>query len=264
MVMVSLSRRPAISEPMLLPPQAFVHVPVLAGRILEPEKSFFRLSRERLKELDRAARDNGYPENWRLTDEAREATRRAVLDGHAGDLWLFAYGSLMWDPAIHIVEIRTGTLEGYHRRFCLKSHIGRGSASNPALMAGLDLGGTCQGLVFRIPGPSVERETEILWMREMIAGTYVPTTVAIDTPQGPVQALTFVMNWQSSRYVKLDIEETAGLIATGRGIRGTCLEYLENLTDRLDLLGLSDPDIEGLRTRVCQLLAPRADPELTA
>jgi len=242
---------------MLLPPDAFTHVPALAGKILEPEKSFFRLSRERLAELDRSARAAGYPEGWRLTDEAREATRSALLGGHAGDLWIFAYGSLMWDPAIHIVEIRTGALQGFQRRFCLKSHIGRGSADKPALMAGLEAGGSCQGLALRLPAEAVDRETEILWMREMIAGTYVPTMVPVETPQGPVQAVTFVMNQKSDRYVRLDFEETARIIATGRGVRGTCLEYLENLAERLDLLGLHDPDITTLRTRVREILAGR-------
>jgi cation transport protein ChaC len=241
---------------MLLPPEAFQHVPALAGKIFEPEKSFFRLTRERLNDLDRAAREAGYPADWRLTDQAREATRTAVLNGRTGDLWIFAYGSLMWDPAIHIVEIRTGLLLGFHRRFCLKSHIGRGSRDKPALMAGLDDGGSCTGLAFRVPAKTVDRETEILWMREMIAGTYVPTFVPIETPQGNIEALTFVMNRNSNRYVRLDLEETARIIATGRGLRGTCLEYLENLADRLDLLGLHDPDIDELRTRVREILQP--------
>jgi cation transport protein ChaC len=245
---------------MLLPPEAFVHVPALAGRILEPEKSYFRLSRERLSELDRIARDNGYPDNWRLTDDQREATRAAVLARLGGDLWVFAYGSLMWDPAIHIVEIRTATLHGFHRSFCLKSQIGRGSAANPALMAALDRGGLCKGLAFRIPAEHVDRETEILWMREMVAGSYVPTFVTIETPQGSVEAVTFEINRQSERYVQLGLEETARLIATGRGVRGTCLEYLENVADRLDLLDLHDPAIDELRARVRQLLEMQSLP----
>jgi cation transport protein ChaC len=245
---------------MLLPPEAFVHVPALAGRILEPERSYFRLSRERLSELDRIARDNGYPDNWRLTDDQREATRAAVLARLGGDLWVFAYGSLMWDPAIHIVEIRTATLHGFHRSFCLKSQIGRGSAANPALMAALDRGGLCKGLAFRIPAEHVDRETEILWMREMVAGSYVPTFVTIETPQGSVEAVTFEINRQSERYVQLGLEETARLIATGRGVRGTCLEYLENVADRLDLLDLHDPAIDELRARVRQLLETQSLP----
>jgi cation transport protein ChaC len=122
-------------------------------------------------------------------------------------------------------------------------------------MAGLEAGGSCQGLALRLPAAAVDRETEILWMREMIAGTYVPTMVPVETPQGPVEAVTFVMNQRSDRYVSLDFEETARIIATGRGVRGTCLEYLENLAERLDLLGLHDADIAALRTRVREILA---------
>ena len=239
---------------MLLPPEAFLHVPALAGKIIEPEKSLYRLSRDTLAELDRIAQENGYPEQWRLTDEQRETTRAAVLARRGADLWVFAYGSLMWDPGVHIVEIRTATLLGFHRSFCLKSKIGRGSAHKPALMAALDRGGACHGLALRIPAEHVDRETEILWMREMLAGSYVPTFVALETPQGSVEAVTFVINHQSDRYVRLDIEETARLIATGRGIRGTSLEYLENLADRLDLLGLSDPAIVELRLRAREYL----------
>jgi len=245
---------------MLIPPEAFMHVPALAGNIVEPEKSFYRLSRDRLSELDRIARDNGYPENWRLTDDEREATRAAVLARRGGDLWVFAYGSLMWDPGIHIVEIRTATLNGFHRSFCLKSRIGRGSAERPALMAALDRGGTCNGLALRIPAAHVDRETEILWMREMVAGSYVPTMVTLETPQGCIEAVTFEINRQSDRYVHLDLDETARLIATGRGVRGTSLEYLENVAARLELLGLSDPAIDDLLLRVRRFLDVHPQP----
>jgi cation transport protein ChaC len=245
---------------MLLPPEAFTHVPALTGKIIEPETSFFRRIRERLAELDRAAQANGWPANWRLPDEVREASRNELLAGHQGDLWVFAYGSLMWDPGFHIVEIRTATLQGYHRRFCLKSEIGRGSAEKPALMAALDAEGACHGLAFRIPEASVEHETKLLWMREMLMGAYMPVLVPVDTPQGPLTAVAFLINRSSNRYVRLDLAETARLIATGRGIRGTCLEYLENLAERLDLLGLDDPDITALRLRVHRLLDPHAQP----
>ena len=98
----------------------------------------------------------------------------------------------------------------------------------------------------------VDRETEILWMREMIAGSYVPTFVPVDTPQGPVEALTFVANRQSRQFYEADAEETVRLIASGKGMVGTSLEYLEKLTERLQLVGLSDPAMAELlaRTRV--------------
>jgi cation transport protein ChaC len=240
---------------MLLPPEAFRHVPALAGRLVPPEKSVFRLARDWLAELDRVARESGYPANWRLTDEEREATRAGVLARRGEDLWVFAYGSLMWDPGIHVVEIRTAALAGFHRRFCLKSQIGRGSPDKPALMAALDDGGACQGLAMRIPAEHVDDETDILWRREMLAGSYVPTFVPVETPQGEIrEAVTFVINRESDRYVRLGMEETARLIATGCGIRGTCLEYLENLADRLELLGLEDAAIRDLRRSVRRLL----------
>jgi cation transport protein ChaC len=247
---------------MLLPPEAFLHVPELADKVIAPETSFFRRSRsgDWLGELDRVARENGYPENWRLTDEEREATRAGVVARNGRDLWVFAYGSLMWDPGIHIVEIRTATLAGFHRRFCLKSQFGRGSRDKPALMAALDCGGDCQGLALRIPAEHVDRETQILWRREMLAGSYVPTFMPVETPQGDIdEAVAFVINRQSDRYVQLDIEETARLIATGAGFRGTCLEYLENLADRLELLRLQDPKISDLRLRVRRLLEDDVD-----
>ena len=165
----------------------------------------------------------------------------------------------MWDPGVHVVEIRKATLLGFHRSFCLKSQIGRGSAEKPALMAALDNGGSCQGLALRIPAAHVDAETEILWRREMLAGSYAPTFVALETPQGGIEeAVAFVINRQSDRYVRLDVDETARLIATGCGVRGTCLEYLENLAERLEILGLDDPAIGDLRLRVRQQLEPRA------
>src|SRR5262245_6656103 len=112
---------------LLIPPNAFVHVPMLVGKIVEPEKSTSRISISTFAEWDRRAAQAGYGVNWRRSHEDREATRSAALANRLNDdLWVFAYGSLMWDPAIHVVEIRRATLRGFHRRFCLRTEIGRG------------------------------------------------------------------------------------------------------------------------------------------
>ena len=93
---------PESQTTMLLPADAFAHVPMLAGKILEPEKSMFRISRDTFREWDRRAQEAGYGENWRRTHEEREETRSKALAGRLDrDLWIFAYGSLMWDPALH-------------------------------------------------------------------------------------------------------------------------------------------------------------------
>ncbi len=233
---------------MLLPAEAFTHVPALTGKILDPEKSFFRISRDTLGEWDRRAHEAGYGANWRRTHEEREATRCKALAGRLErDLWIFAYGSLMWDPALHIVEIRAAALTGFHRRFCLKIDIGRGSREKPALMAALDEGGECHGLALRIPAHAVDRETEILWMREMIGEAYIPEFRNVSTPQGQVEALAFVMDRQSPRFADIGAEEAAGIIASGSGILGTNLEYFDNLAMHVDALGIRDDVFERIR-----------------
>jgi len=235
-----------------LEPHVFAHVPRLADKIVDPDKSRFRMSLATFEELDRKAREAGYPSDWRRSHEAREATRIEALDGrrHA-DLWVFGYGSLIWDPAIRVREIRTATVTGFHRSFCLKSRIGRGSPETPALIAALDHGGECHGLAFRIGKDDVEAETEILWMREMISNAYVPVFTPVDTPQGSVEALAFVINHDCGRYAPdLGPEETARIIATGEGILGANREYLFNLVEHLDLLGIDDKELRDLHRRV--------------
>jgi cation transport protein ChaC len=120
---------------------------MLSGKIIDPEKSTFRVSLATFEDWDRRAAEAGYGQNWRRSHEDREATRSTALAGRLNDdLWVFAYGSLMWDPAIHIVEIRRATLQSFHRSFCLMAEIGRGSKEAPALMAALDVGGECHGV----------------------------------------------------------------------------------------------------------------------
>ena len=236
---------------MLLSPEAFIHVPMLSGKIIEPEKSTFRVSLATFGDWDKRAAEAGYRQNWRHSHEDREATRNTALAGRLNDdLWVFAYGSLMWDPAIHIVEIRRATLRGFHRRFCLKAEIGRGSKEAPALMAALDVGGECQGLAFRIPANAVNHETEILWMREMIGEAYMPLFQTVLTPQGSVEALAFVMDRASPRFADLSGAEAAAIIATGRGVLGTNLEYFDNLADHVAVLGIEDEVFESIRSQL--------------
>jgi glutathione-specific gamma-glutamylcyclotransferase len=244
----NMSQMPESQTSLLLPAHAFVHVPMLAGKICEPEKSMFRISRDTFREWDRRAQEAGYGDNWRRTHEEREEIRSRVLAGRLDrDLWIFAYGSLMWDPALQIVEIRPAKLGGFHRRFCLKIEIGRGSKDKPALMAALDGGGECQGLALLIPANAVDRETEILWMREMIGEAYIPVFRTVETPQGPIEALAFVMDRASPRFADIGAEEAARIIAGGSGLLGTNLEYFDNLATHVEALGIKDAAFEEIR-----------------
>ena len=237
---------------MSFPDEAFRHAPELKGRIKDPETSYFRPVRERLAEWDAAAEAQGRAD-WRLSDEAREATRRKALAGREGDVWVFAYGSLIWDPAIHVAEIRRARLDGWRRSFCFETEGGRGSPENPGLMAALDddPGHACEGVALRIAAEIVERETEILWSREMVTGIYAPRFMPVETPQGPIEALAFLADHSHPRHVgDLPRPERAKMIAVAEGMLGTNLEYLENLLSHLEALGLHDPEMAELHDMV--------------
>jgi cation transport protein ChaC len=190
-----------------------------------------------------------------LTREEQEANREAFLrqwDGKS-DIWVFGYGSLMWNPAIHVADTRAAKVHGLHRAFCLKLLLGRGSPERPGLMLALDHGGSCRGMAHRIAADHVESETEILWMREMIAGSYRPAWInlKIDGHEAPQPAFTFVINRTNERYAgKLKTETIARRIARAEGQLGTNRAYLYRTVERLDALGIGDGPMHQLCTRV--------------
>lgn len=239
-------------------PQAFAHLPELAGRITPPEASGLRLTDEVLAVWDAQARDQGLPHNWRLPDEEVERSRRAVLAGIGGeDLWVFGYGSLMWNPGIHFREVRRARLDGFVRRFALATSIGRGTADCPGLVLTLlRCAGVCHGLVFRIDHAQVEAESRLLWRREMIRGGYCPALLPLDTPQGPVRALVLTANTVHPQYRGgLSLQDTAAIIASACGSIGSNRAYLDQLAGQLDVLGIEDDHVRALSAAVEQRLA---------
>jgi glutathione-specific gamma-glutamylcyclotransferase len=236
---------------------AFVHLPGLRSRVMHPEKSQLRLTPEIFAMWGQRARAAGWPADWRLSDEAIEASRLAMLGDHrtGDDLWIYSYGSLMWDPGFHFAEVRLADLEGFQRRFTMKITIGRGSRDFPALMLSLERGeGRCHGLAFRIAAGAVPTESTILWRREMLRGGYTPEMVPMLTPQGPIQALAFVSNPSHASYVgELPFAETAAIIASGKGILGTNRDYLVQLAMQLDALGIDDPYVAQLHAAITEL-----------
>jgi cation transport protein ChaC len=177
------------------------------------------------------------------TESEMAALLEDILAQHdaAQDLWVFGYGSLIWNPAFHFVEQRPALLHGWHRRFCLKLFMGRGSLQSPGVMLGLDEGGSCHGVAFRIAAAKVREELGILWQREMYGGAYHARLLTLEAEGGPISAVTFVINRDHPRYIReLSLEQTVALIATGCGDLGTCREYLENTVQHLRALGLDD------------------------
>ncbi|WP_417666401.1 gamma-glutamylcyclotransferase [Roseibium sp.] len=243
---------------MTTPSDPFRHHPQLRGQIIPPETSRFR--NLDLSDMDRQMRGMGLPEDWRRSDENRDQSRRETLQDRWGqDIWIFAYGSLMWDPAFHFSEVRRATLSGYHRRFCLKSEVGRGTPEAPGLMAGLDLGGTCNGLVFKVEAERLEEESHYIWRREMLLRSYAPEFLEMETALGSVEAMAFVVNRENPLLLPpMSLEETARQIAGAEGYLGPNIDYLENLADAFELLRLEDEELFRLRDLARRFRSERA------
>lgn len=193
-----------------------------------------------------------------LTEAELAASLEATLQapGAPGDIWVFAYGSLIWNPAFHFTDQRIGILHGYHRRFCLWTHLGRGSPEAPGLILALEPGGSCRGVVYRIAADAVASELEIIWRREMVGGSYAPRWVDVRTSAGKLRALAFTMDRANARYAgRLSDEIVAAAIAKATGRLGPCSEYLFNTVAHLAALGIHDRPLERLRDRVVQRCA---------
>lgn len=189
-----------------------------------------------------------------MSDEARRASLKSMRDSvpTGSDVWVFGYGSLMWNPAIHVADSRKAHVRGYHRTFCLTLGVGRGTSEQPGLMLGIDRGGSCTGVAHRIAAEEVESELSILWLREMMSGAYEPRWINADIDQvGRARALTFVINRSHPRYEGALLEDsTAQRIATAKGILGTNREYLYRTVKHLAELGIEDGPMHSLERRV--------------
>jgi glutathione-specific gamma-glutamylcyclotransferase len=168
-----------------------------------------------------------------------------------GDVWVFAYGSLMWNPLIHYVETRLGLVRGHHRCFCLWSRIGRGTAQKPGLTLALERGGSCRGVLYRVAESIAAQELQILWRREMLTGAYAPRWLKVSTGEGPVHALAFLINRAHVRYAgKLPEERVITAIAEAHGPLGACATYLFNTVAHLEELGIRERKLARLRDLV--------------
>jgi cation transport protein ChaC len=178
-----------------------------------------------------------------LSEEDLARSRAKLLQHHpAGrDLWLFGYGSLIWNPAFHFTGRTLGRVFGYHRRFCLWTHLGRGTPERPGLTLGLERGGSCAGVAFRIAAEAIESELDVVWRREMVTAAYRPAWVRVATPEGPVAAVTFVINRTHDRYAgPLDEARIVEVLALAEGPIGACRDYLFNTAGHLEELGIHD------------------------
>ena len=193
-------------------------------------------------------------EGHALTDAQLSASLAETLHAKPRGVtgwWVFAYGSLLWNPIFPFDDARRASVHGLHRRFCLWSLASRGRPHAPGLVLGLDRGGSCRGVVYRLPSRCAIDELHLLWRREMVTGAYAPRWLHIACEGKRIVALAFVVKRQHTQYAgHLTIEAQADVIAEACGAFGSSADYLERTRVALATHGVVDLYLERLAARV--------------
>ncbi len=166
-------------------------------------------------------------------------------DGAPQDLLLFAYGSLIWRPDFEYTESRLARVQGYHRALRMRSRVNRGCPEQPGLVLALLSGGSCRGLVFRVPAANGEAVLRQLWEREMPNGVYEPRWLQCETAAGPWRALAFTLSRRSPSWTgEIADTDLLHIFSHARGRYGTTLEYLMRTVQGLREHGIRDAELE--------------------
>lgn len=169
-------------------------------------------------------------------------------------MWVFGYGSLLWNPGFAVAGSVLARLDGYHRSFCMRSIHHRGTVEVPGLVLALDAwpGASCLGLALEVEAGHEDATLAYLRERELISSAYVEKTVPLDLTDGrQVDAVAYVIEAEHEQYCGgLPLEEQARIIARAVGGRGPNTEYLHNTVAHLRQLRIEDADLEWLDARV--------------
>jgi cation transport protein ChaC len=177
--------------------------------------------------------------------EPAVAVDRPVVD------WVFGYGSLIWDPGFDYEEAGLGQVHGYHRAFCIRSTRYRGTPEQPGVVLGLDRGGSCIGMAFRLRPATRHRAVDALYEREMTGGVYVARTLSVVLGGGTrVSALAFVANRSSRSYERLSDDEIVRRLGACCGQRGRNREYAIRTLHSLAERGVHCPHLGRIGRRL--------------
>lgn len=174
-------------------------------------------------------------------------------------MWVFGYGSLLWNPGFPVARREVATLQGYARSFCMTSIHHRGSVEAPGLVLALDEieGAHCKGLALAVAAGQETQTLAYLRERELISSAYLERDLMVALHSGEeVQAVTYVIDPHHAQYCGgMALEQQAQIIATAVGGRGPNTEYLYNTAEHLSEIGLGDAELEWLMARVRQITA---------
>jgi cation transport protein ChaC len=168
----------------------------------------------------------------------------------AEDLWVFAYGSLIWRPGFDFLERRPGRLVGAHRALCVYSFVHRGTPEKPGLVLGLDRGGACRGVAYRVTARKRDETIDYLRAREQVTMVYRETWRSVwldDDPQQRVQALCYMVDRGHEQYAgRLPLTKQLHLVRQGHGRSGHNRDYVIESVKALEELGYRDTDLHQL------------------
>lgn len=175
-----------------------------------------------------------------------------------GELWVFGYGSLMWRPGFYHEEAIPGLLKGAHRAMCIYSIVHRGTPESPGLVLGLDQGGACRGVAFRVR-PGHEQETlDYLREREQVTTVYRESSRQVQLLDGSerrVRAVCYLVDRNNGQYAgRLSLDEQAEIVMRSRGQSGANLDYVLNTVRHLEDAGVHDRLLAGLAARLLRRL----------
>jgi cation transport protein ChaC len=170
------------------------------------------------------------------------------VEAHSDEFWVFGYGSLMWRPGFRFVERRHARVHGYHRALCVFSHVHRGTPDKPGLVLGLDRGGRCHGVAFRVALHEVEATIAYLREREQVTSVYLERRVPARLDDGRlVEALTYAVDRGHPQYAgRLPPEDLLRLVRQGVGVSGANPDYVRSTYAHLTEMGVSDPVLAHL------------------
>ena len=172
------------------------------------------------------------------------------------DLWIFAYGSLMWRPDFPFLERRPGRLMGAHRALCVFSHVHRGTPEKPGLVLGLDRGGACRGVAFRVAEKNGAATIAYLREREQVTYVYVEAVRPIRLLDGSgrvLKALTYLVDRNHAQYAgDLSLEEQLRMVRGGKGQAGGNVEYVMKTLRHLEETGVQDPLLASIAAHLTE------------
>lgn len=213
-----------------------------------------KINREDLKSGAFLAAFQGAPGIEWWSEDRIEASMRDLLARRPRDepVWLFAYGSLLWNPVFQFVESCPAVLEGWRRSFCIRLVIARGTTDHPGRMMSLVTGGQTAGLAHRLDEAHLEQELRLVWMREMVGGAYRPDWATVALADGrSVQALIFTADPTSALHEADDsIDTIAPIIGAAYGPLGSNRDYVLQLNGALSKNGFNDCYVPALAERL--------------